>query len=93
MSDEVHLGEQTFAKWDGQAITLRKDSGFEECDPEITLTPAIMNELVLFIEDTFNLRITVGSRSGGDFAAFVPNDNQADIEDMKEKEKKVAHEG
>jgi hypothetical protein len=78
---EAHLGEQTFVKWDGQAITLRKDSGFEGCDPEITLTPAILNELVLFIEDTFSLRITVGSKSGGDFSAF--------IEDEKEREKKA----
>lgn len=78
---EVHLGDATYAKWDGESITLRKDSGFDGADQEICLTPALMNELVLYIEDTFNLRITVGSKSDGDFSAF--------IDDMKEKEKKA----
>lgn len=68
---EVHLGDHTYAKWDGEAITLRKDSGFDGADPEISLTPALLNEMVLFIEDTFNLRITVGSKSGGDFTPFL----------------------
>ena len=79
MNTEVHLGEQTFARWDGKAIILHKDSGFDNCDPEITLTPEIMNELVMFIEDTFNLRITVGSKSGGDFAAFLPKGENAGV--------------
>jgi hypothetical protein len=59
---ERYLGDGLYASWDGFQVKLRapRDGG----DHEIYLEPGVFNEFVLFIEDTFNIRVSVGAKSG-----------------------------
>lgn len=69
MTDETYLGDGLYASYDGYQIKLRAPSG--GVDNKVYLDPNTMNEFVQFVENTFNLRITVGSRSDADFTPFI----------------------